>query len=565
MTGVKRERTRKWGGPEHAESKKNGCRENERRAGARGVQEVSQVSESEDEEAVVPTCKRMATNGESRVEGDSQADAIVPSVRVYLLQSLRLPPRQSTFARVKIEGSPPTPNPVLLEYNESIERTLGLRINDALIQTSKDGSAQILIANPSGFTQRVEGGVRLGNAVQVTVETPDEVTDYSKAYMVSSDPELPRNCSPVRAQMRKTKLEETLEEPDLADHEKTILFNFLADHHYAFCLEEGERGETDLIEMEIDTGDAHPRKQPLRRMPFSLRKEVARLLHDMQQNGIIEPSKSPWASPVVLVKKRDGNHRFCVDYRGLKAVTTADSFPLPRIDDLLDQLRESEYFSTIDSAAGFWQIRMHPSAKEKTAFVTPQGLYEFRVMPFGLTNAPGVFQRLMQQVIMGLNPTSSPDFVSVYLDDILVFSRSLEDHLNHLRMVITRLVEVGLKLKPTKCHFARRELEHLGHVVTRDGLKTNPRLIEAVSEFPTLRSVQEVRRFLGLSSYYRRFIRNFAKIAAPLHQLTRKETQFWWSTDCASAFNQLKMILTSAPVLVLTKSLSWRLMPPSKD
>ena len=151
---------------------------------------------------------------------------------------------------------------------------------------------------------------------------------------------------------------------------------------------------------------------------------------------------------MVLFKKRDGSHRFCVDYRVLNAVTTADSFPLPRIDGLLDQLGESEYFSTIDLAAGFWQIRMHPSAKEKTAFVTPQGLYEFRVMPFGLTNTPGVFQ--MQQVIMGLNPTSSTDFVSVYLDDILVFSRSLDDHLNHLRMVITRLIEVGLKLKPTK-------------------------------------------------------------------------------------------------------------------
>ena len=153
---------------------------------------------------------------------------------------------------------------------------------------------------------------------------------------------------------------------------------------------------------------------------------------------------------------------------------------------------------------------MHPSAKEKTAFVTPQGLYEFRVMPFGLTNAPGVFQRLMQQVIMGLKPTSSPDFVSVYLDDILVFSRSLEDHLNHLRMVITRLVEVGLKLKATKCHFARRELEYLGHVVTRDGLKTNPRLIEAVSEFPTPRSVQEVQQFLApcegrVRQWYRRW------------------------------------------------------------
>ena len=294
-----------------------------------------------------------------------------------------------------------------------------------------------------------------------------------------------------------------------------------------------------------DTGDARPKKYPVRRMPFAVRQEVARQLHNMQRNGVIQPSKSPWASPVVLVKKRDGSHRFCVDYRGLNSVTTADNFPLPRIDDL-DQLGDSKYFSSIDLASGFWQIRMHPSAQEKTAFVTPQGLFEFRVMPFGLTNAPGVFQRLMQQVIMGLNPISGPDFVSVYLDDILVFSRSLEDHLNHLRIVINRLVEVGLKLKPAKCHFAKKELEY---PVTREGLKTNPRLIEAVREFPTPKNVQDVQRFLGLSSYYRRFIRNFARIAAPLHQLTRKDVKFHWSAECGTVFQELKALLTSAPVL----------------
>ena len=184
---------------------------------------------------------------------------------------------------------------------------------------------------------------------------------------------------------------------------------------------------------------------------------------------MIEPSQSPWASPVVLVRKKDGSHIFCVDYRGLNAVTTADSFPLPRIDDLLDQLGNSQYFSTIDLASGFWQIRMHPSSQEKTAFVVPQGLYEFRVMPFGLTNAPGVFQRLMQRVLAGLNPPDGPEFVSVYLDDILVFSRSLEEHLQHLCRVIHKLEAAGLKLKPSKCHCAKMELEYLGQGRMPDG------------------------------------------------------------------------------------------------
>ena len=207
------------------------------------------------------------------------------------------------------------------------------------------------------------------------------------------------------------------------------LCNFLPDHHKAFSLEEGERGETDLIQMEIDTGNACPKKQPARRMPFAVRQEVATQLKKMQKNGVIQPSKSPWASPVVLVRKRDGSHRFCVDYRGLNAVTKADTFPLPRIEDLLDQLGNSKYFSTLDLASGFWQIRVHPQSQEKTAFVTPQGLFEFRVMPFGLTNAPGVFQRLMEQVLRGINPESGPDFVSAYIMTYWYFPEHLKNTL----------------------------------------------------------------------------------------------------------------------------------------
>ena len=192
---------------------------------------------------------------------------------------------------------------------------------------------------------------------------------------------------------------------------------------------------------------------------------------------------------------------------------------------------------------------MHPSSQEKTAFVTLQALYEFRVMPFGLKNAPGVFQHLMQQVVSAVNPSSGPDFVSVYLDDILVFSRDLDDHLEHLRLVIERLVEVGLKLKPSKCKFAQHNLEYLGHIVSREGLRTNPKLTEAVAEFARPQSVSDVRRFLGLASYYRRFISNFAKTARPLHRLTCKDTWFVWSAECQTAFQDLKEKLSTAPVL----------------
>ena len=217
----------------------------------------------------------------------------------------------------------------------------------------------------------------------------------------------------------------------------------------------------------------------------------------MQETGVIKPSNSLWASPVVLVRKKDGTHRFCVDYQELNSVTRVDTFPLPRIDDLLDQLGKSAYSSTLDLATGYWQIWVHPNSQEKTAFVTPQGLYEFQVMSFGLTNAPAVFQRLMQCVLMGLNPEKGPDFVAVYIDDILVFSRTLEDHIDHLRLVFERLVETGLKLKPAKCRFVQKEVEYLGHIITPQGLKTNPRLVAAVQEFLTPQSLQEVCRFLG--------------------------------------------------------------------
>lgn len=230
-------------------------------------------------------------------------------------------------------------------------------------------------------------------------------------------------------------------------------------------------------------------------------------------------------------------------------MSKADTFPLPRIDDLLDQLGKSKYFTTLDMASGYWQIRVHPDSQEKTAFVTPQGLYEFRVMPFGLCNAPAVFQRLMQQVLQGLNPPEGPDFVSVYLDNVLIFSETLDEHLEHLELVISRVEGAGMKLKPSKCQFVRQEVEYLGHIITPEGLKANPKLVDAVNQFLSPKDVHGVRRFLGMASYYRRFIRHFAKLAEPLHHLTGKDVPFQWTPACQEAFDALKAKLTVAPVL----------------
>ena len=238
-----------------------------------------------------------------------------------------------------------------------------------------------------------------------------------------------------------------------------------------------------------------------------------------------------------------------MDYRGLNAVTKLDSFPLPRIEDLLDVLGKAKYFSSIDLTSGFWQIKMHPNSREKTAFVPPQGLYEFRVMPFGLTNAPAVFQRLMQQMISSLNPGPESEFLSVYIDGILVFSETLDQHLLHLERVIQRIMEVGLKLKPAKCRFIQGELEYLGHLVSQDGLKLNPRLVEAAEQFAMPTSVQETRWFLGLCSYNRKFIPPFAAVASPLHQLTHQDTVFQWSPAGQQAYEELKQRLISAPIL----------------
>ena len=412
-----------------------------------------------------------------------------------------------------------------------------------------------MLTNCSNVIQKIEAGVEVGTAVPAElVDLPtnsDNVHSDSAREQIA--PTVSRVCegSNENEEGRKQQLRKTLEgEFKDSPLSGTMLMSLIEEYHDVFSLEEGERGETDVVELHIDTGDAHPKSQPPRRVPFAVRQEIARQLRQMQTNGVIQPSKSPWASPIVLVRKKDGSLRFCIDYRSLNSVTKQDKFSIPRIDDLLDQLDQAQFFTTLDLAAGYWQIKVDDASREKTAFSTHRGLFEFRVMPFGLTNAPAVFQRLMQQVLCGLNPEEGPGFVDVYIDDILIFSRTIEEHVAHLRQVFARIRAANLKLKPLKCHFLRRSIEYLGYVITPHGLQPNPQQVAAVQDFPVPENVSQVRQFIGLTSYYRRFINRFADTAAPLHGLTRKNAEFQWTPACQSAFEALKEKLVNAPVLV---------------
>ena len=304
-------------------------------------------------------------------------------------------------------------------------------------------------------------------------------------------------------------------------------------------------GLTGLVKHHIPTADKPPIRQRPRRIPFALREEAERTVTEMHQQGVIEPSASPWTSPVVLARKKDGSLRFCVDYRQLNAITHKDSYPLPRIDETLESLAGSEWFSTLDLKSGYWQVELAKEDKEKTAFSTGAGLWQFKVMPFGLCNAPATFERLMERVLAGV----PPEIALVYLDDILIHSRSVADHLVHLQGVLECLRRAQLKLSPKKCALFQLEVKYLGHIVSRSGVSVDPEKTRCILTWPTPSCVRELRGFLGLCSYYRRFVQGFADIARPLHQLTEKKALFAWTEETQLAFNQLKRMLTGTPVL----------------
>ena len=326
----------------------------------------------------------------------------------------------------------------------------------------------------------------------------------------------------------------------------TGVIHFLVGFHDVFAFTNVELRRTDKLQHAITTETKHPIHSPARRMPAVHKEEVHQLIQDMLACNIIQPSTSPWASPVVIVRKKDGSARFCVNYRRLNAVTRKDAYLLPRIDDTLDTLSGSQWFSTLDLLSGYWQVEVAEEDRENTAFATQSGLFEFKVMPFGLCNAPATFQRLMDLVFAGVQWSH----YLVYLDDIIVVRRSFHDHLQNLSVVLQRLKEANLRHKPAKCSFYKTQVSYLGHIVSRQGVAiTDVDKISKVSNWPTPTTISEVQKFLGLASYHRRFVKNYATIASPLHKLTERGRQFHYTSKCAAAFASLKQKLINAPIL----------------
>ena len=293
--------------------------------------------------------------------------------------------------------------------------------------------------------------------------------------------------------------------------QKSRLQNLLYDNSDLFASSPSDLGKASVAEHKINTGDAKPIKQQARRSPRILAGKEEDIIHDQLKAGVIRESTSPWASPMVYVMKKDGSIRPCVDYRRLNDITLKDAYPLPKINDCLDNFGDAKFLSTLDLQSGYWQIAVAEEDKPKTAFITRSGLYEYNTMPFGLCNAPYTFKRCMKIEFSGLQWK----ILLIYLDDIIIFSETFETHLDRIRQVFKRLKAAGFKLKPSKCELFRSEVTFLGHLITRNGIRPSPDKVKVMQCWKRPQTVTQVRSFLGFASYYRCYIKDFSVRVAP--------------------------------------------------
>ncbi|GBG90891.1 hypothetical protein CBR_g51398 [Chara braunii] len=301
-----------------------------------------------------------------------------------------------------------------------------------------------------------------------------------------------------------------------------------------------------VLVIEVVPGSKVPRGRIYRMSPAEF-DELRRQLKELTEKGWIRPSTSPYGAPVLFVPKKGGPLRMCIDYRGLNAITVKNAEPLPRIDDLLDRVQGCRYFTKIDLKSGYHQIAVRPEDQHKTAFQTRYGLYEFVVMPFGLCNAPGTFQHAMNRIFHDY----LDKFIVVYLDDILIFSRTVEEHLEHLKIVLGLLRQHQYKVNLDKCEFGRTKILYLGHEISADGLRPEDANVASMRDWPRPQTVTEVRSFLGMTGYYRPFVKNYSTIDSSLTDLTRLDTQWEWTEECEASFKQLKYALTHYEVVKL--------------
>ena len=443
-----------------------------------------------------------------------------------------LPPDSEVVAEFSINGGH-LGTCALIDPNRDLTEEFGVVVGHTLVDATTP-SASVLILNPNAEEVVLPCGSHIGDLVPVLSVSMARSTEQLPVEMTAALPDYLEDI--VRGS-----------HASLGDTGRQSLRDLLHRYEHVFPAPgEPVTSRSRSVQHEIETNqEARPvRFGPRRLAPAGLRREQD-CVREMLSGGQIEPSDSPWASPVVLVTKKDGSTRFCVDYRRLNSLTVKDAYPLPRIDDSLRLLGNQQWFSTMDLASGYWQVAMSPEVKRKAAFVMNEGLFQFRVMPFGLCNAPATFERLMDRVLCGMWWSHC----LVYLDDVISFGKTVPEAIWRLEEVLARLSDFGLQLKAKKCTFMQTEVGFLGHIVSRTGLACDPEKLSAVRDWHEPTRVKGVGQLVGFVGYYRRFVKKIAELADPLVLLTRKGVPFVWGSDQQRAFDALKACLLSAPIL----------------
>lgn len=408
----------------------------------------------------------------------------------------------------------------------------------------KDGLGCIPIISFSGKeivlkkNRLLARGCRLPTQTSAPMELPNE---FEVRRMTLSDPSTAKvTKTPISLEMLNIG-------DDVTQEQKQALLDLLNEFRDCFSFDMSELGTTNISEMHIQLQDNSPVAYKPYRLSYSEREVVRDMVNELLENKIIQESDSSYASPIVLVKKKNNEYRLCVDYRALNKKTVKDSYPMPVIDDQLDRLSGKVYFTSLDLKSGYYQIPMAEDSRHLTAFVTPDGHYEYARMPFGLVNAPAIFQHMINKAL----GKDRYDLAIPYMDDLLSPASSVDEGMLKLRKILSSLLSAGLTLNITKCYFFKKNLDYLGYEVSADGLRPGSKKIEAVASFPKPTNVHQVRQFVGLASFFRRFIPGFATIAKPLTVLTRSDVTWRWDQEQDSAFQTLKEKLVERPVLAL--------------
>ena len=443
-----------------------------------------------------------------------------------------------------------TSEPFMLEPSVKFMTEEGVLIAKVLV-SSENSHIPIRIYNPQDEPVILFKGSNIGIVTPVNCilqEVVDDITEPKTVNNVTAGEQENIDLDKITVPEHLQDLwKRGSEHISLADSKR--LAHLLTKYQHIYSKSDDDIGETNIVEHEIVTTDNVPIKQPPRRLPKCSEVEVDRQVNDLLQRKKIIPSWSSYSSPVVLVGKKDGTKRLCIDYRKLNDKTVKDAYAIPVISDMLNNLSGASWFSTFDLSSGYWQVRLSEDAQLKSAFCTRQGLFQWLIMPFGLTNAPGTFQRMMDKVLSGL----SWKIAMVYLDDIICIGKSVSDCLTNMEQIFERLSKAGLKLKPKKCHLLQKSVKYLGYVVSEAGIQTDPEKVNKIKEWPIPENTTELRSLLGLAGYYRKHCPNFAMVCKPLYKLCESGQKFVMNKERVEAIEKLKLLLTQSPILAFPK------------